>query len=335
MGHTVLNVSSRALLTACERMGVDTDKILASAGLTREAIEDPDGRIPLPSMGAMWHKAYELSKDPDLVLHAVEALPFGAYKVIDFLAWNAPTIGEALCKVSQYFPLIHTAARLPIEVGDNVVTFGVGCPEAPAAATRPWIEYTLAAIFLRTRTATGVDYPLRQVEIAHPAPERTSEQERIFGCPVRYGTPASCMTLDRVVWDLPVTRADHSLFKVLDEHAQLLLERLPKSTGEVGRVRAAIGAELRGGDPSLEHVAKGLGMSPRTVQRRLKEEGTSYNDLLDEMRGETAKTYLGQRDVALSEVAYLLGFAEQSSFSRAFKRWTGQSPGEYRAALDR
>ena len=113
----------------------------------------------------------------------------------------------------------------------------------------------------------------------------------------------------------------------------MLLERLPSAPDIVGRVREAIDAELRGGDPRLETVARRLAMSPRSLQRRLREQGgVAFNDVLDEMRYSAARSYLGQGDVAGAEVAYLLGFADQSSFNRAFKRWSGQTPTDYRRA---
>ena len=111
----------------------------------------------------------------------------------------------------------------------------------------------------------------------------------------------------------------------------MLLESLPKEAGILGQVREAIHAELRGGDPSLDHVAKRLGMSNRTLQRRVKDEGFTYAEVLDEIRTSVARVYLNQEGISICEAGYLLGFAEQSSFSRAFKRWTGSTPQRYRA----
>ena len=124
--------------------------------------------------------------------------------------------------------------------------------------------------------------------------------------------------------------SDPALFAVLDTHARMLLEKLPNPAEIVSQVREALEAELRGGDPHLESIAGRLAMSPRTLQRRLRDEGLVFNDVLDAMRFRAARTYLARPDVAGSEVAYLLGFAEQSSFNRAFKRWSGQTPTAYR-----
>ncbi len=332
MGATVLSVSSRAMIDACARLGLDTTAILAAAGLDRTAIEDPETRIPVEQMQALWRAAYTVSNDPNLALHAIEVVPFGAYRVIDFLAASAPTIGEGIAKVADYFPLVNSAVRLRYDVGDEAVHVTLEAPSRPSLITRPYAEYTLAAILLRTRVATNQRFQLQQVVFGHPRPADVREHERIFECPLVFDGDACRMVVARAVWDTPRTGGDPALFSVLDRHARMLLDQLPPASETVDRVRRAIEAELTGGQPRLESVARRLAMSPRTLQRRLSDEGVVFNDLLDEMRLRAAKAYLAQRDIAAAEVAYLLGFAEQSSFNHAFKRWTGQTPTEYRRA---
>ena len=330
MHGSVLSVSSRALLDACARLGLDTVPILEAARLEPVTLLNPDARIPIEQVDALWQKAYELSNDANLALHAIEVLPFGAYRVIDFLASTAPTVGAALAKVSDYFPLINSVVRLPYAVGDRHVSFGVEAPSRPSAITRPYAEYTLAAVFLRTRIATNPPYQLIRVEFSHPRPADIGEHERIFACPVSFGAETCRLVVARDVWEVPCTGNNPVLFSVLDSHARMLLDQLPSAGDFVGRVREAIEAELRGGHPQLESIARQLATSPRTLQRRLKDQGVLFNDVLDAMRYRAAKTYLAQGDVASAEVAYLLGFAGQSSFNRAFRRWSGQTPTEYR-----
>jgi AraC-like DNA-binding protein len=120
------------------------------------------------------------------------------------------------------------------------------------------------------------------------------------------------------------------LFSVLETHARMLMSQRPVPEDIAGRVRGAIEAELRGGDPSLESIGRRLAMSPRTLQRRLKDHGVAFNDLLDATRFQAAKAFLAQGDVAGAEVAYLLGFADPSSFNHAFRRWSGETPTDYR-----
>jgi AraC-like DNA-binding protein len=139
------------------------------------------------------------------------------------------------------------------------------------------------------------------------------------------------MLIARSAWETPTTGAQAGVLEVLAEHADLLLDRLPKGPDLVERTRKAIGQRLRGSDSSLEGVAAELAMTPRTLQRHLRELGYSYNALADEVRQGLARLYLQQPDIAIAEVAYLLGFADQSAFNRAFKRWNGLTPKQFRS----
>jgi len=331
---TVLTVSSRAMVAACDRLDVDTEALLRAVGISRQTLDDPDARLDAAQVSALWSKAYELSRDPVLSLHAAEACPIGAYKVIDYMAANAATVGEAFSYSARYFWLINTAIRLPIDESGDPVTFAVVDESGPAGVSRPYAEYCLAAFALHVRAATGVSFPLRRVTFVHRAPPDVSEHERVFGCPVQFEAEHNRLYIDGEVWRTRTTGAHPGVLKVLAEHADLLVEKLPRAPDLVERTRRAIGERLRGGDSSLESVARGLAMSARSLQRHLRGLGYSYNELADEVRAATARLYLDQPDIAIAEVAYLLGFADQSTFNRAFKRWTGVTPAQARRGLD-
>jgi len=327
---TVLSVSSRALLLACERLGIDTEAMLRAAGVSRETLADPDARLPNVQAGALWAKAYELSRDPVLSLHVAEACPVGAYKVVDYMGASARTPGEAFRYAVRYFPLINTAVQLAIDETGDPVTFEVVGERGGGSVTRPYAEYCLAAFFLHIREGTGVPLRARLVTFAYPEPSDVREHERVFGGPVRFGEAHNRLFLDRAAWDAPARGANSGVLGVLAEHADLLLERLPRGPDLVERTRKAIGGRLRGGDPSLKGVARELHTSDRSLQRHLRDLGYTFNQLADEVRATTAKLYVAQTDVALAEIAWLLGFADQSAFHRAFKRWTGATPRQAR-----
>lgn len=327
---TVLTVSSRALLVACERLGVDTGAMLRAVGIRRETLEDPDARLQNRDAGALWAEAYRLSGDPVLSLHVAEACPLGAYKVIDYMGASARTVGEAFRCSSRFFGLINTAARVQLDESGDPVTFDVSGESGPAGVSRPYAEYCLAVFVLHVRAATGVPLELRRVTFSHRRPPDIGEHERVFGCPVIFEAEHNRLYLDRAAWETPTRGANSGVLGVLIEHASLLLSRLPRGPDLVERTRQAIGGRLRVGDPSLGSVARGLGMSERSLQRHLGELGYTYNALADEVREATARLYLDQPDVALAEIAYLLGFADQAAFNRAFKRWTGHTPRQAR-----
>ena len=161
-------------------------------------------------------------------------------------------------------------------------------------------------------------------------PADITEHARLFRCSVKFGAPSNRLTFASSLLSLPIARADASLCALLDRHAEELLAKFPPRDSLIDQVRGIIADEFRGGDPSLERVADQLGLTPRTLQRKLHELGTSHNELLDQMRRQLAMRYLREHEMAICEVAYLLGFSESSSFHRAFKRWTGITPKEYR-----
>jgi AraC-like DNA-binding protein len=186
-------------------------------------------------------------------------------------------------------------------------------------------------MLLRARALTAIDFSPREVWFEHSAPADTREHRRIFRAPLRFEQTCHALVLDRGLLDHPLVTADSRLCALLDRQAQDLLARLPRESSVSDRTRRLLREVLRGGDAGVAAIARRLGMSPRSLQRRLAAEGSSYRGLLDEVRREIAVRHLGERDLAISEVASALGFSDATGFYRAFRRWTGASPAGYRA----
>lgn len=330
MTSTVLSVASRAVLDACTHLGLNVDSLLQVAGAERDLVFDPNARLPAEQADAIWIAAFRAAQDPALALHAAEALPFGAYRVLDFIFANAPEIQQALERLCRYFRLVDQRALLTLEEGEPArLTLGASGGALPAAAQ----EYTLAAIALRLRASTDIDVPLEAAQFTYSAPDFRKEYERIFRCELRFEAPTASLLFSASTLKLKIPGADPALLSVLEEHAGRLLSELPAvEQGLVEMLSTALHKELRGGDISAKHLARRVGVSERTLQRRLGEKGTSYGQVLSEARLSMAERYLNQPHVSLTEIGWLLGFSEQSSFTRAFKRWTGQSPGAWRSA---
>ena len=189
---------------------------------------------------------------------------------------------------------------------------------------------TLATVTALCRNMAAPDFTPTAVEFQHDPPADISEHLRLFRCPIEFRAATNRLSFNSSSLSVPIEQADASLCALLDRHAQELLAKYPPRDSLVDQVRSIIASEFRGGDPSLERVADQLRLTPRTLQRKLHELGTSHNDLLDQMRRQLAMRYLREREMAICEVAYLLGFSESSSFHRAFKRWTGVTPKEFR-----
>lgn len=334
MGTTVLSVATRAVLEACERLGLDGDALLASARLERADLADPDARIPSEKADQLWVAAAAKSANPMLALDAALALPVGAYRVLHYIGAHAPTLGAALERVVRYFPLIDARVAWRIDRDDRDVSLVMVLPGLASGVPRAPAEYTFAAIVQQTRASTGIPWSPRRVEFEHHAPPDVAARQRhAFGSPCEHGAERTALVIDGATWARVVPRSDPSLLALLDQHAGTLVAQVPREAGLVARLRGWLGERLQAGDPvDITEAARALGMGARTLQRRLDEEGKRFVAIVDEVRAQTARSLLADRTIALSEIAFLLGFSEQSAFSRAFKRWTGSTPAAARGA---
>jgi hypothetical protein len=290
---TVLPVATRALVEACGRIGLDPDALLARAGLDRARLEDPDGRIAAEQADAVWREAFLASGDAALALRAAEQTPFGAFRVLDYLGATGATVGAGLRRVAAYFPLVDSRATLaveePVRGAVALALRSAGGQGVPPEAQ----EYTLAILLSRVRQVARSPAPGVAVRFAFARPQHARAHVRLLGLEPEYRAATPALVLPRATWEAPTPGADPRLFSALDEHASALLAGAlpragapPRDLDDAGRARAAIAGELPGREPSLASVARRLGTSPRTLQRRLEAEGTSFAAEVDRVRRE-------------------------------------------------
>jgi AraC-like DNA-binding protein len=318
--------------TAAAR-GIAAADLLERAGVTMQVLEDPDARLPGPTVLAIWNALRECTGDPALQLVAPATLPFGAYRVIDYLVAASATVGEGIQRFAEYFGLIAEgiALRVTADASDHVLTLAT----ATGGAVPPvYVDYVFAALVTRIRMRIRPDLAVRGVDLRQPAPADATPWTTVFHAPVRFGATTDRLCFASDEWRKPTVGADAALARLLEDHARLLAVRPPRAAGFAAAVQQAITAAPRIGG-SAPDVARALNVSVRTLQRRLVETGTTFREVSDGVRGRLAEGYLADRAVSISEVAFLLGFSEQSSFNRAFRRWTGESPGRWRRRASR
>lgn len=326
--HRCTTATVRMVLKTVKSNGVDTDELLNLAGIDRETAEHPDGEVNFNQMRAFWQNAYRLSDDPHLGMHTAEHVEIGDYKYLDYLIIHAATIGASIHNICRYTALINTWLTWEIQEQEN--EFAV-CMTSKAGAIWPHAyEFVFAFVTKRIRQVTTEDWTPMRVCFPFPSPTDSRAHKEYFRTTVQYDAPVGKLVISRNSWNEDLPTSDQQLVSVLDEHARMLLAKRPIPDDFVGQVRKEIVRELHGGDALRDKIAEKLNMSPRTLQRRLDRQGVIYADLVDEVRAELAKTKLQASDLSLPEIGLLLGFSEQSSFNRAFKRWTGKTPREYR-----
>lgn len=328
-GPTVALTSTFAMVLAADAAGSDVDDLLAEAGIGRGDLVDPEVRLPLSDVLALWDRIRDRVGNQTLQLEAPSHLPVGAYKVIEYLIDASTTVGEAIGRFARFFRLIADYTRIFVEPGDGEMRMGItmadGGPAPPI-----FVDYTFSALTTRMRVRTRPGMAVKRVEFRHSSPQDPSPYESLFHAPVSFGCPSDWLCFSEEEWAAPTERGDESLALLMEEHARILADRLPElPIGIVSDVRQAILGALPE-NPSAEAVARTLHVSTRTLQRKMAEVGASFSEISDTVRSELAKEYLADRDVRISEVAFLLGFSEQSSFNRAFRRWTGQPPRRWR-----
>ena len=331
--YTIQARSVNKIVSFATTYGVDPASLYRAVSLDPVILKDPDHRIPFAQLVALYEAAARLSGDDAFGLHLGETVDPRVFDVLGYVVINSPTIGEALARVARYHSIWQDGAVLDLEILKGKAKITYRYLDRSITECRQDNEMTLAAVISLGRLVTDSQWKALEVHFAHPAPHDSSEYSRVFKAPVKFDQDACRLIFDASSLSLRIDKADPGLSIVLDRHAEQLLAAHPPTYSIVDYVRLSIKGELKGGDPSLERIAAKLRLSGRTLQRRLRERNSSHNELLDEVRKEHAVRYLGEQHMAVCEVAYLLGFSESSAFHRAFKRWTGRTPREFREMM--
>jgi AraC-like DNA-binding protein len=321
-------------LQAARAFGLDADALMRAAGLRAEDLRDLDARVPEEAYLSLLEAVEAQQQVPDFGLRVGLTYAPQLLGAVGYTLTAAATLEEAFRSLLRFSRLVHEEAMPRLEVTDTHLRLARALQPRLARMLHPNVT-ALAGTLGIARSLTGVASirPLR-VQLQHPRPPDADRYDALFGVPVEFGAPETAISLPADVARLPLLRADPSLHGYLSRHAEALLARLPP--GEEGaladQVRSLLTEMLRAGEPGQAEVARRLALGERTLQRRLKEEGTTFAHLLEGTRRELAQLYLGEERLAVYEVALLLGYSEPSAFFRAFRRWTGRTPQEYRAS---
>ncbi len=327
---TVAVTEIRLLLHACREHGVEEGPVLRLLKLTRTQLEDPDARVPRGNAYALWERLPALTGNAHAGLWLAEHTPTGAMGVIYYVSRHSRTYGEALRTIVRYVRLVHDGALMELadDGPDVVLTHRVagdprGCP-APLA------DWLFGHLVHDGRLLTGTQFACTGLSLQAPRPTDMRPYTRLFGCVPAFGAATNHLRLAHEVLALPLKGSDPALRSLMRRFADEQVGRLPKAEGFEERLNQVLSELLASGAPRLDDVARALGMSARTLQRRLREANTSFQSAVGSVRQALAERYLAERDFSVNEIAFLLGYSEPSAFHRSFKRWRGLTPLEFR-----
>jgi AraC-like DNA-binding protein len=334
--HTA-QVSAKLLVpfvNVAARLGLNVAAALARVGLSPADLDRTDLRISHALVDQLLRAASSLSGRPDLGLLAAEELSPDHLDIVEYLARCQPDVGAALKSILRFRALLHDALEAQLDVNADRVLLQVDFRELPIAQCAH--EFVLATFLLAARRMTGLASltPL-EVHFAHAQPRDTELHQRIFQCPVLFAQGHTALVYSRALLATPQLDADAGLASVLERHASARLESLCSVAKLDERVRAIMLRDVGTGRLTADILARQLGMSSRTLHRRLAAHGCTYRSVLDSVRREIALHCLRDPNVALSEVRHLIGFSTGPAFHRAFRRWTGGTPTSFRTAAQR
>jgi AraC-like DNA-binding protein len=290
---------------------------------------DPDERLPITAVHELLEGAIALTGDIDIGLKAAREVRLGEYGAVEYAARSAPVWSEATGVVARYLRLLNDALEFSLrEDGEHALislSSNVGLPRAAA-------DFQSGAFFISGRYLWPPNFsPTFQVWFTHPEPAHTDEYAKTFeGGSLHFGKPWSGFVFPREYLALPVPSADAQLHNLMRKHADSMLAELPRAQSLTERVRDLLAKELSGGSPTAKQIARKVAMSERSLARYLHEEGTTFSALLEDLRRRMALRYVRHSELSFSEITFLLGFSQAAAFYRAFRRWTGQTPREYR-----
>jgi AraC-like DNA-binding protein len=315
--------------------GIDANDLARRAGLASEGSSSPS-----PSGDVPWSAFVELSRlaehelaDPFLGIRLAQENKRGSFGVIEFLARNAPDLGSAFDTFARYQRIISDCLVWSRRSSDGNAIFEYSASRGvPLEEARHLNETSIASVVRYFRELVDPSFAPRTVWFMHARPHDVGELVSFFGTKdIAFNRATSGFACDPDFVKRPIASADPDLLPLLEQHARLLLASTPDVHDFLGVVRQKVRAELSRGAPTMESIAEKLHMATRTLQRRLAEHETTFQDLVDDVRQKLSFDLLADPQRAVTEVAFLLGYTSERAFLRAFKRWTGTTPVAHRA----
>lgn len=313
-----------AQLLGLETLGLDTALLRTALG---PLAQDPAALVPVRSYFAMWETAQQAFGRPCLPTALAGAIPVGSFGMLDYLAGSASTLGGCCESLALHFCIVADDTRVELErLGPTRWLRVRTDPHVPTHVA----EFTLALLAVRLRHLVGPGFAPRQAHLPCARPADTALHQKVFGKQIVYGAPVAGLAIQDADWSLPVLQADAYLHTMLKGLAtQFALGKSDTSALEQS-LRARLRDALPSGDATPARLARLIGLSERTLQRRLADMGRSFSAVVEDFRHEEAVRLLADPSLALVHVAARLGFSEQTSFTRAFKRWTATTPAAWR-----
>jgi AraC-like DNA-binding protein len=323
---------SRLAIARLKSAGVPVAPLLKRVGLTPEAIADPEERLSVRSQIALLDEAAIALKDDCLGFTLARDFDPREIGLLYYIMASSQTLGDALKRIARYSKITNEALVFGYQEGNRLI-LSLSYSGVPRHSDKHQIEFCMFGVLRICRVLTGQNVIPQHFSISHHRSGDNSEMARFVGTKVEFGADTDEFALNVNARELPLIHADSHLNDLLLKYCETALaDRRGDMSQLRTRVENAISSVLPHGRVRVEDVARSLGMSKRTLARRLSDEGLNFTEILQQLRRDLAVRYLDDRRLHVSKIAWLLGFHEVSAFTHAFKRWTGKTPSQIRTA---
>jgi len=337
LGKASLHAVNQYLQLAQEQQ-LNTSPILKELGISADLLGEGSQYITGNQFQALISALLKLSNDTLFGLHTAKFVQPSSYSVLGYISMNCKTLGEAITKIPSFEQLVGDMGTTNIEHQGRCFKIGWQCHFTDMKVKQQMIDNCLASWSTFARYLISNQGKPLKVLLSREQPELYQQQEyqKVFDCPVLFNQTENAILFDASLLDLPLNKGDQLLLSTLESHAKTLISTISTEVGLLSQVSSEIKKALKNGSYLQPDIAKSLGLGAKTLQRRLSEENTSFQVLLDETRLSMAKELLEQKQDQLSvdQISGELGFIEPRSFFRWFKKITQQTPGEYRNSLN-
>lgn len=331
-------VSTQILLPVVERLrlrGVRAAPLLQAVGIDREKLNDVNHFVPLQAYVRFFESAAEAVGDAHFGLDCGRNIDVGSLGAISFLFFSAPRLSDAFRGLTEYLTALQTATLEGLKVTGDEAVFRYQIADDRIAPRRQDAEYSMSATYHLTTRYIGRRFVPREVLFEHDRVGAQATYENFFGCEVFFGQSTNTMTFDSDYLDVAAPALSDKLYPIIAAHLQERIAQRPRDMTLKDQVARLIELETISGSSTIRDVAAALEISESTLFRRLKSEGTSFIQILTDKRMNVAKRLLAFTDMPISEIALAVGYAENASFTRAFKVWCETTPEKYRQASDK
>jgi AraC-like DNA-binding protein len=327
--HTVPAKSVNNVLAAASSR-VSAERLCHEIGLQPARLSDPHARVPMAKLVEAFERAARLTADSSFGMHVGARTDLRAFGLMSYIIVNCSTLGEALENVARYFPVWTDGAVFRFIKDGSTAHLTWEYADPSVAECRHDCEMTLACVAKISHFLDSDGPRHREVQFQHRAPRDAFEHRRVFLSEVSFSRPCNQLVFDKSVLSLPLRGAAPELRELLAQLGDSLLAAVSSHTTLVDQARSALRQGLMRKDIQLESVSRALGLGSRTLQRRLKEHGVTYNGLLSGMRRHLAELYVRESELPIGEISERLAFAHPAEFHRAFREWTGTTPRRFR-----